>query len=248
MTYRQFINDIQTEIKQISADSYIPPRFVYYETINVVADFLKKDQDAKRKLQRLAEGWTELQGIDLEEVPTISCPDVDVRLCDRMMKSTKRLPATYTYSFGNIIKHVASPNFSYFFEPVTPRQWNAIQKRQYKDKNKYYYFFIDGFLYIPVPKKIDLPIQQVRMEAYFIDKHEVELFKKDSDCYDCRDVDACKSPMDYDVVAPFYLLNDVKKELLNRLTKIYVAITEDQYPNLNAGDKTNQRDLQNGAR
>lgn len=242
-TIRQFINDIQTEVKQISSDAFLPPRYIYSRGTDIIADFLKKDQDAKKKLQKLSEGWSELESIDLEEVPVISCADVDVRICDRMMRSKKKIPATYTYSYGDIIKHVSSSNYAIFFNPTTPRQWNSIQKRQYKEKDKYYYFFVDGYLYIPVPKSVDLPIEKVRMEAYFINKYEVSAFKEGDDCYECMDkTNPCMPLLDYEMVIPEYLKNDVKKELTLIIIKSFVNIPEDTYPNLNSLDKTNQRD------
>jgi len=243
-TYRSFISDITSQLKVVSQDSYLPAKLVYNEAISIIGDFLKKE-NTLRKVYRIADGWQELQGVDLEELPTIECPDVDVTLCDKVMRSKLELPETFSYSFGNIIKHVASPNFGYFFDPVTPRQWNAIQKRKYKDKHKYYYFLIGNYLYIPVPKNVDLPIEQVRIEAYFVDKYKVDLFKAQSSCYDCKKIDLCKSPLDYDVVCPSFLINDVKKELLIRLTKIYLQVTEDTYSNMNTISKDNTKDLNN---
>jgi len=246
MQTRQFISDIQTSIRAISSDAYIPPRFVYYEAQNIISDFLKKDNDAKKKLARLSDGWSEIDCIELEEVPVIECADVDVRLCDKMMKSKFKLPEVYSFSYGNIINHVASINFSYFFDPVNPRQWNNIQKRQYKDKNKYYYFILNNYLYVPVPKGNDLPVEIVRVKAYFMDQFKVEEYKTLKDCKDCKHPDNCKSPLDYEIVIPSYLISDVKKELINRLASVYLKINPDNYPNLSnsASDATNAKDLQ----
>ena len=246
MVTRQFISDIQSSIRAISADSYIPPRFVFYEAQNIISDFLKKDNDAKKKLSRLADGWSEIDCIELEEVPVIECADVDVRLCEKVMRSKFKLPETYSYSYGNIINHVASVNFSYFFDPTNPRQWNNIQKRQYKDKNKYYYFILNNYLYIPVPKGNELPVEIVRMKAFFMDQAKVEEYKNLQDCKDCTLPENCKSPLDYEMVIPSYLINDVKKELINRLASVYLKLSADQYANLSnaPSDTTNAKDVQ----
>lgn len=243
MQVKQFISDVQTSIKAISADSYIPSRFIFYEAQNIISDFLKKDNDAKRKLGRLADGWSELECVELEEIPVIQCGDIDVRLCDKLMKSVHKIPEIYSFSYGNIINHVASINFSYFFDPVNPRQWNNIQKRQYKDKNKYYYFILNNYIYIPVPKGVDLPIEILRIKAFFMDQSKVEEFKNLKDCKDCNK-NNCKSPLDYDMTIPSYLINDVKKELINRLASVYLKIKPDEYPNLNTVDVTNAKDIQ----
>lgn len=244
MLVEQFISDITNQMKQYTMDSFISPKFIYSETISIIGDFLKKDNDAKRKLSRVSDGWSELQCLDLEEIPVIECAEVDVRLCEKMMKSKQRLPETFSYSYGNIIKHVASINFSTFYDPVTPRQWNAIQKREFKNPNKYYYFLLDGYLYIPIPKKQSISVESVRVDAYFISKYEVEQFNVNNpECKDCSK-NKCKSPLEYELVIPTYLINDVKKELLNRLGNMFMRTQNDQYSNMSP-DVNNQRDLQN---
>lgn len=243
-TWRQFISDIQTSIRAVNSDGFIPPRFIYYEAQSIIADFLKKDQDAKKKLQRISEGWSTIDCVDLEEIPVIECADIDVRLCDKMMRSVNRLPNIHTYSYGNIIKHVASVNFAYFFEPTNPKQWNNIQKRQYKDKNKYYYYILDNYIYLPIPKSIDLPIEVLRIDAYFMDKHDVDKFKALKKCSECPKGDLCTSPLDYEVVIPSYLVSAVKTELLNKLLSVYLKLSPDTYANLNEIEKSNNKDLQ----
>lgn len=231
MIIRQYISDITNQIKQYSMDSYISPKFIYSETINIISDFLKKDHEAKRKLQKLSEGWSEIKCLNLVEVDVVECAELDIRMCEKLMRSKNRLPDTFSYSFGNIIKHVASINFSSFYDPVTPRQWNAIQKREFKDPNKYYYFFIDGYIYIPVPKKQVINVEALRVDAYFISKYEVDVFNlTNSECIDCQN-NKCLSPLDYELVCPGYLLNDVKKELLNRLGSLFLKVQLDTYPN-----------------
>lgn len=229
-------------------DSYISPKFIYSETINIISDFLKKDHEAKRKLQKLSQGWSEIKCLNLVEVDVVECAELDIRMCEKLMRSKNRLPDTFSYSFGNIIKHVASINFSSFYDPVTPRQWNAIQKREFRDPNKYYYFFIDGYIYIPVPKKQVINVEALRVDAYFISKYEVDVFNlTNSECIDCQN-NKCLSPLDYELVCPGYLLNDVKKELLNRLGSLFLKVQLDQYPNMSnsPSDYTNNKDIQQG--
>ena len=79
-----------------------------------------------------------------------------------------------------------------------------------------------------------------------MDKREVDIFNNLKKCTDCNKVpEICKSPLDYEMVIPSYLINAVKMELLNRLTKTFVPIQSDPYPNLNESEKSNQKDLNN---
>jgi len=248
MLVSQWISDILTMMRAESLDDFISPRFIVSETRSIIADFIKKDNDAKKKLARLSEGWSVLPCVKMVEVPVSECTDVEVRLCQKLMRSEQILPSTYTFTHGDIIKGISSINLSSFEDPVTPRQWNAIQKREYVDKNKYYYFFRNGYLYIPIPKKDIYAPEEVTIEAYFKDKYEVDIFNTfESPCANCPQPEetVCKRPVDYQLVCPFYLENDVKKELINRLAKVYKSITPDSNPDLNEVDKTAQRILTN---
>lgn len=244
MIWRQFISNIQSQIKAISSDVFIPPRFIYSITQNVISDLLRKDNDSKKKLSQIAEGWSELECIELEEVDVIQCPDIDVRLCSKMMKSVQPIPDIYSYSYGNIIEYTASPNWAYFFDPTTPRKWKNIQKQKYKDKNKYYYFIIDHYLYLPIPKEIDLPIESLRMKAYFIDKRQTEKFKTFVKCDSCPKQTPCTSTLDYEMVVPSYLTSDVENVVIQKLSQVYLKVQGDNYPNLNNLELDNRKDLQ----
>lgn len=244
MTCRQFYSDISSNIKAWSIDDWISPAFLISEGRSIVSDFLKKDHEANRHLARLSEGWGFIPCVKMKEISLISCSDIDIRLCDKIMRSEQKLPQTFTFNFGDIIKTVASVNYSSFFNPVTPRLWNSIQKRKFKDKTKYYFYFQDGYLYIPIPKGVTLAIEELTIEAYFKDKYEVYLFNlNDGGCDECKDT--CPKPLDFEFVCPYYLELSVKKELLNRLANIYLKVTPDDYPDMSA-EKTGQRDLQNG--
>ena len=247
MTQREFYSDISSMIKAENLTDWISPRFVIHEAKSIVGDYLKKDHDAKKHLARLSEGWFTLPCVKLTEVPVSTCTDVDANLCQKLMKSINRLPDTYSYSYGDIIKSVGSVNMSNFYDPVTPRQWNSIQKREYVNKNKYYYFFRDGYLFIPIPNKSVLAVEDVIVEAYFKDQYECYLFNNEVDnCQYCPPTqnNDCAKPLDFEFVCPYYLENAVKNELNQKLAKIFRAIKESTNPDL-SGDINNQRLLQN---
>jgi hypothetical protein len=75
-----------------------------------------------------------------------------------------------------------------------------------------------------------------------MDQSKVEQFRNTKDCKDCNQ--NCDSPLDYQMVVPSYLINDVKKELINRLASVYLKIRPDEYPDLNTSNVTNTKDIQ----
>ena len=244
MIVRQFISDVLSMLNSDNLDSFISPRQIHSEAKSVIADFVKKSNT--NQLFNMSDGWTEIPCLSLVEVPISTC-GLDYKVCAKLMKSTEKLPEMFVSSQGNIFKFVSSDNLSKFINPTTPRKWMNIQNRQFRDKTQYYYFFIDGYFYIPIPKEEAIAIEEIRMEGYFQDKYDVYIFNnKSSGCQDCKqDKDLCESRLDFDLVCPYSLELSVKKEVYTNLVKLLKSIPSDSYPNLNSNDTINQRDLQN---
>ena len=243
MKIGQFTSDITNSLKALNIDDYVSPRYLYYKAMTIAADFIKKDNQSNRRLALASEGWKPIECLEMEEIPITDCPELSTYLCERLYKSKYRIPDTLTTNFGNAIKYISSINYSNFYNPTTPRQWLAIQKRRDKDKSKRYYWIVDNYLYIPVAKyQVNDPSPEViRMEGWF-----TEPWKADqANAKDCGCQDECFNVYDYELPIPAYLINDVTNQLFQQVRAIDLSITPDQYPNLSSADKTNQRDLQN---
>ena len=230
---RQFISDITNDIRALSIDDFISPKFIFNKGVAIVEDFIKKDENFQ--LINLTEGWKEAECIQMEEVPVTTC-DLDTLVCDKLMKSRCRIPDIYSMKNRKLIRSVSSVNFSNFYEPTTPKGWRNIQKRRDKS-NKKYFFWIDGYIFIPVAKGDVLSSpDQIRIEAYFQKPWEVD---KMNDC-SCKQNTECVKPLDYNFVCPNYLLNAVKQETTKQIAQITMRITPDVNPDMNQLNKTTQ--------
>ena len=228
---RDFYSQIVNNIKALNIDDFIAPKFVLTMATNIAADFIKKDND-NRRLWKMSEGWKEAECLPLIEVPITSCPDLDTFVCKRLMRTKDKLPDTYSTRYGNLIKHVASINFGQFYDPVSPRQYKAIMNRQFVDYKKKYYFFIGGYIYIP-----DSQVESIRIEAFFKKPWEVDVLNaQNEDCSTCNK-NICVKPLDYEFVAPEYLFNNIKEEVLKQLRGVYLQVKTDEYPNLDSNQK-----------
>ena len=161
-------------------------------------------------------------------------------LSQKLMKSKFPIPNTFTSMFGNVIKYVASNNLGAFYDPTTPRIWKAIQKREYKDKSKKFYWIIDNYIYIPIPVGEEGSPESIRLEGWFIEPWKADLLNAETD-----EKEICISPLDYEMPIPENLRNDISKEIYNQMREVYLQIQIDNYPNMNQADKQNQRDLNN---
>jgi len=228
---REFVSQIWNNCKSLNIDDFIAPKFVLTMATNIAADFIKKDND-NRRLWKMSEGWKEAECLPLIEVPISSCPELDTMVCKRLMRTVDKLPDTFSTRYGNLIKHVASVNFGQFYDPVSPRQYKAIMNREFVDYRKKYYFFIGGYLYIP-----DSQVESLRVEAYFKRPWEVDILNfKNEQCDTCSK-EPCIKPLNYEFIAPEYLFNNIKEEVLKQLRAVYLQVNPDQYPNLEKGQK-----------
>lgn len=241
MTIKEFVSTISTSIKAENIDDFISPKFIYSLSQQAIADFLKKENSASRLTYKLVSGWTEIPIIPMEEVPVTEC-NLGVYQCQKLMKSKYRLPEIYESKFGAIIRQVMSLNLNVEYTNIySPKQWLATTKREFGKER--YYFFIDGYLYIPIRKLSEGSPEQIRIEAYFKDKYHVAQFIDliNGSCEDCKTkIDKCKKQVEYEMVIPTGLQNDVKGYVLQQLAGIYVKIVPDNLPNSNTIEKTNQ--------
>jgi hypothetical protein len=242
MTIREYISDINNSLKGLSLDSFIPPKWIYLKTQNIISDFLKKDNSSNKLIFKLTSGWAELNCVEMKEVPITTC-DLDVYVCQKLMKSKHRLPEFYETKFGGLIRSVSNVDYSNSYEPVfSAKLWKATQKREFKAKK--YYFIQDGYLYIPIPKGDDSNPEVIRMELYPKNMKDVDNFNIIQGCGSCKKKELnCKSPLDYILTCPDYLINDVKKETINQILSSYSKINKDDFPNLNTNEITNQKNI-----
>jgi len=235
-TISEFISLVNISLNALPVDSKIPNKYVFQMGRNVVADFLKKESESRR-ITTASEGWSEIDCVEMIEVPLMECGGVEVNLCEKMMRSKYQLPDTFTGYNGNIIKHVASVNFGQIYEPLRGiRLWNDVQKREVKKKNQKYYVFINQHLYIPIPKGEQSAPEQIRIEAYFKNKWEVDEYKS-LGCKTCKD---CVSVLESQFVVPEFLLNPVVKETVNIIMNKY-KIQSDNKTDMNSQNLTEQQ-------
>lgn len=232
---RQFLAQIQNDLKAFDTEVFLAPKFILEKGIDIAADFIKKDND-NRKIWKLSEGWTELECLPMQEVPITSCPELDTYTCKLLMRSKDRIPDQFSTRYGNLIKSVASIEYSQFYDPVSPRQYKALMQREFIDHRKKYYFFIGGYIYLP-----NTQVESIRIEAYFKRQWEVAILnqKNNPECSTCQE--ECIKPLDFDFVCPEYLINPVKQELYKQLREVYLQIHPDSYPNIKPEDKQEEK-------
>lgn len=246
MTVRQFISDINEKVRAYGIDSWIPPKTIYSNAQSAISSFLSRSNSASRLIYKNDRALTEIDGIEMQEVPVTTCDLGDTYNCERLMRSKLPLPNIYTSKFGDIVPEVMSINFGQeYTNCFTPKQYKAISKREFQDPKLRYFYILNNFLYIPIRKASERSPEQIRILALFRDRYEVYKFVQAiGGCPECTPQEPCKKLLDFEMVLPDFLEDDVKGKVTQDLANVYLKIVPDEYPNLEGVSKNNQKDLQ----
>ena len=147
-TIGEAISRVRNNIKAVDTDSFITDRLIYSNIIKYAKLYIKQ-QTAQSVQSRFNSLYVKLPCVDLIEVDKVeACCDVKSGV---LIKRTKdKLPGVLEGAGGLLLRTVASVDGSEEVFRTTPQFYNAQQKTSAAKYNKTkYYWFLDGYLYIP---------------------------------------------------------------------------------------------------
>ena len=222
ISIRQAISLIQTDLK-ITIDTRIAPRAIWNKYVYNLGNILQQVNQTQR-VWKSSDMWYRINCIDLEVVSAATCPEIAPIIKEFVAKSKVQLPATYTSSAGDMIRDITSL-FPYGkqYVLVTPKEYDKIRKREFKDTRTGYAFIIDNYLYIP-----DSEIEKVSVTGAWINPKDAALLNGE---------DPCKPFLDYQFYCPEYLVKVVHDSVLQDLASVHERTTEDEDTNLNSNKR-----------
>ena len=165
--------------------------------------------------------YSKVECFEFEKVEVVSCPIIEFRKCEVLMRSKKPLPELVFSRNGASIKEVVSVDDLTEVYLTTPDQYRRDRKRKhYHSDDIYIYIDTDNYAYI-----VDKAIYAVNITILTIKTDEVE------EASSCATSIGCKSGWEYEFIVPDKLEETVFKEVLQILSNPYMARREDQNPN-----------------
>jgi hypothetical protein len=220
MKNSEAVSKVINSFKFLNKDERISKRYV----LRLLRDASKNLISQKlldRTISEESNLYTIIPCFEFKEVDIVSCPIIEFRKCEILMKSKKPLPELVFSRHGSSIKEITSLDDLTEIYLTTPDQYRRDRKRQYYSKeDTYLYIDADNYAYI-----VDKPILAVNM---------IILTMKTDEVYEvsaCSDNNLCKSGWDYEFIVPDKLEETVFKEVLQILSSTYAARREDQNPN-----------------
>lgn len=222
LTIRQAVSQIDTDLKS-TMDTRVAPRAIWNKYVFNLGNILKQVNETKR-VWKASDIWYKIKCLDMKTINAADCPEVFPLVKEFVAKSILKIPATYTSAAGDMVRDLTSV-FPYGkqYTVVTPKEYDKIRKREFKDPKLGYAFIIDNYLYIP-----DSEVEKVSITGAWTNPREAALLNGE---------DPCKPFLDYQFYCPEYLIKVVHDMVLQDLAGVNLKVIKDENPNLNENVK-----------
>lgn len=220
MTNAEAVSKVINSFKYLNKDERIPKRYVL-RLLRDSAKNLIAQKLLDRTISEEANLYKKINCFEFKKVDVVSCPIIEFRKCETLMKSKKPLPELVFSRNGSSIKEVTSVDDLTEIYLTTPSQYRKDRKRKYYSKeDTYLYVDVDNYAYI-----VDKPIYAANITLLTIKTDEVD------EASACSEETNCKSGWEYEFIVPDKLQDTVFKEVLQILSSTYAVRRADENPN-----------------
>tara|TARA_Y100001938_G_C7935874_1_gene351739 strand:- start:100 stop:771 length:672 start_codon:yes stop_codon:yes gene_type:complete len=218
-TIGEAISRLRGQLKAESEDSFMTDRYIY-SLIKKYAQLLMRRQDHASKLMKFNSVWQELKYVDLIEVDKIEAHCSGVQTGCIIKRTKNKLPTFMQGYWGPLIRTVSSIDGSVEIQPTTPGGYTSMTKTTtFKYNNNKYYWFIDGYLYLP-----NVDWDAIRLEG---------VFEEDISKWTCEDEDDCVPRYLQNIYIPEFLFSEIEQQILQ------IGFTSIKVPPEDADNKQN---------
>ncbi len=220
MNNNEAVSKVISSFKFLNKDERVSRRYI----LRLLRDASKNLLSQKLLDRTISEEqnlYTKIECFEFEKVEVFSCPIIEFRKCNTLMRSKKPLPELVFSRNGASIKEVVSVDDLTEVYLTTPDQYRRDRKRKhYSSEDTYLYVDTDNYAYI-----VDKPVYAVNITLLTVKTDEVDEVSA------CSKDKGCKSAWEYEFIVPDKLQDTVFKEVLQILSSPYSQRREDFNPN-----------------
>lgn len=211
---------VRNILKAVKEDPFMTDRLLY-SLIQKYAKLLIRRQEVAGKLMQFHNLFEVIPCIDLIEVDRIEACCLGIKTGCTFRRTKDKLPAFLENDKGPVIRDVTTIDGSQSLEPTYPMIYTNMTKTSgFKYNKKKYYWYQDGYLYIP-----DVEWENIRIEAIF--DEDITPFLCSNESTDCV------LQQDREMGVPDYLFAEIEQMVLKEL------LTTGQIPSDGADDSQN---------
>jgi len=226
MTNAEFVSRILNTNKLLTKDGHISRRHVLFAGRTKAKALISQRLD-EFKLMNDQSIITSIKCFELESVDWTDCNVFEFKVCENIMKSTKKLPEIVTGKIGSAVLLVTSVDGSIIYDEISPRSFKNLQSRKYKIKTEDFYTIQDGYIVLPNSTN-----EIINLDVIVLDKYDA---MQVAGC-DCGE--DCDSVWDMDFVCPDVHLETVITSTLQEIASIYSRTPKDENPNMDENQKS----------
>lgn len=202
-TINDAVSRVRNVIKGVKEDIFMTDRFIYSVIIKY-AKMLIRRQDNEMKIFRVQSLFKTLPCVELVEVDKVEACCEGIKSGCTIMRTKERLPAIIDGAYGPIIRTVASVDGSILVYHTYPSAYVRLTHSSgYKYNKSFYYWFLDGYLYLP----------NVQWEAVSV----TALFEENVSLYTCSSEDDCLLAQERQIPVPEYLFAEIEQYALKEI-------------------------------
>ena len=223
VTIGESISRVRNILKAVKEDPFLTDRFIYSLIIKFSKTLIKRES-LVNSIYKYTNLFKEIPCIDLIEVDIVEACCTGIRTGCTIKRTKDKLPNLMEIDSGPVIRTVSSLDYSRTLTETYPSLYTNMTKTSgFKYNNKKYFWYLNGYLYIP-----NVEWEGVRISAIFDD---------DVDAYNCstdlNDNPSCKAKQDEDLAIPEHLFSEIEQMVVQQI------LTAGQIPSDGADDSQN---------
>ena len=224
----EMVSRVINGMNSIAKDTHISRRWILS---------ILRSKSASYMAQKWVEGtlfddeslFAHINCVEMIRIHSIDCCIAEFRLCSTLMRSKHRIPGLIITRSGPAILSVTNADRSIYFTKINPRTYINTKKRKYADKEKYVYYYQDGYIWIP-----DTHIELINVDAITLKKEEA--LKLSACSEEDKDL-GCPNVWEDEFICPDKLREYIVKETIQEVS-LRIQIPRDENPNLDSNIKS----------
>ena len=218
-TIGEAISRIRGQIKAGNQDAFTTDRYIY-SLIKKYAQLFMRRQDNANKLMKFNSVWQQLKYVKLIEVDKIEAQCVGIASGCTIKRTEKKLPTFMQGYWGPLIRTVSSIDGGIEIQATQPGTYASMSKtKTFKYNNTKYFWFLDGYLYLP-----NVSWDAIKLEG---------VFEEDIAKWTCETDDDCVPRYLQNLYIPEFLFSEIENQLLNTAFNTMKVPSEDGNNNKN---------------
>jgi hypothetical protein len=195
---------VRTIIKGVKEDAFLTDRNIYHVVLKYAQTLIKRE-DNQNKLMRMSTLFTTLPIVELIDVDKIEAECYGISSGCKIKRTKDKIPDLLTGVFGPLFRTVSSIDTSTVLFRTEPGVYsNMIKSTTFKYNTKKYYWYLNGYLYIP-----DIEWETLKIEA---------IFEGDISEYLCDEKEQCIPKHERFFNISEYLFSEIEQFVIKEFT------------------------------